>query len=1234
MLPRGTRALLALLVLSSSMRPSRSTPADIVHTFADPDVERLNHLVVDKNTGRVFVGGVNCLYQLSPDLDLVVKEVTGPKNDSNDCSMIDCPAGVVKKLTDNVNKALVIDYTTTRLISCGSLFQGMCTVRNLHNISDVAQEVREAVVANNATASTVAFIAPGPPNPSVSQVMYVGVTYTANSPYRSEVPAVSSRSLDKERMLVIAETAVTTGTRMFVNSLARERFPINYVHGFSSEGFSYFLTTQPESTATGSEFISKLVRVCHDDQNYYSYTEIPIDCTNELRKYNLVQAAYTGKAGSDLAGHLGITAQDDVLFAVFSESNATTNRPSSRSALCVYSLKAIRRKFMSNIQHCFAGHGQRGLDFISPSHQCVLTKLQTIAEDFCGLGVNTPLGGQDPIAALPVLAFKEHLTAVAATSTGDYTVVFVGTSDGHLKKVVVETATSAQKYGDLEVDPKSPVNSDLHFDSQLMHLYVMTQRKVSKVKVQECSVYKTCWDCLEAKDPYCGWCSLENKCNLRSDCQDAATDPLYWISYKSGRCTTIASVTPNQLQRTTARTLDLVIENLPTLPGQFLCAFSALDKTLITNATRKSYGVNCTTPRTDLLPSIPQAEHHFTARLSVRMTSGPDLVATNFTFFDCNTYSSCTQCVSSSFPCDWCVDGHRCTHDTAENCRNDILVTGVSRIGPSYRSGPGFCPTINATDSKEILISSGIKKNIRVKVHIIELFIVQTRFVCQFNIEGRVTSVNAQLLADTIYCDWTEFSYTSRAPNITVPFAVIWGGSKILDNPDNIHVVIYRCKDMADNCGMCLTLPQKYGCGWCQSSDKCEVKGQCNNQGSGIWLNRNETCPNPKIQFFEPQIGPWEGGTNVTIQGTNLGKTFADIYSGVSIAGLPCEPYPELYVRTKQIVCRVGGPGTPQERNGPVIVKIEDFRSISDVNFEFVDPVIESISPKYGPRSGGTVIRITGRYMNAGSKILAFIDNLPCSIINAEANETLCLTSASNTTRSGVLRMHFDSGFRQYNGVFEYVDDPTIESADSGVAGLVKIPKGIPAGGVKISVIGTNLGYVQNPEMYVYYHDKMFVSQCIAFNHTNMICNSPAVEVSADTHLDAEHPPMLEYGFLMDNVMGVQNLSAQGHKSFVLFPNPMYEVFEEEVKYDKCDYLIINGRDLNRACQESDVTVQVGNSFCNVTSLSRRQLTCQLPPPQPPVFDNTSLQNKLELPEVTVIVGGGLKYRIGKLSRV
>ncbi|XP_057324219.1 plexin-A4 [Microplitis mediator] len=1206
---------------------------DIVHQFYDPDVQRMNHLVVDKNTGRVYVGAVNRLYQFSPDLNLVVKAITGPQEDALDCSSFDCPRETVKRKVDNVNKALVIDYTTSRLISCNSLFQGTCDVRNLHNITDVVQKVKDPVVANNATASTVAFIAPGPPNPPVSQVMYVGVTYTANSPYRSEVPAVSSRSLDKDKMLNIAESAVTTGTRIYVNSLSRERYPINYIYGFSSEGFSYFFTTQLKDTEA-TNFISKLVRLCQDDMHYYSYTEIPVECKNEERNYNLVQAAYVGKAGSVLAGALGITAQDDVLYAVFAESNdPNSQRPGNDSALCIYALKSIRRKFMRNIQRCFSGEGQRGLEFISPSHKCVLTKLQTIAEDFCGLDVNTPLGGQEPMTAVPVLTFPTLLTAVAATSTGDFTVVFIGTRDGHLKKVVVESALVAQEYGDLEIDTNSTVNADLLFDSQQppMHLYVLTEKKISKVKVQECSVYKTCWDCLGAKDPYCGWCSLENKCNLRSDCQDAAKDPLYWISYKSGKCTTITSVTPELLQKTTARTLELSIDNLPTLSGEFLCAFSVLDKTLITNATRKQFGVNCTTPRTDLLPSIPIGHHHFTAKLSVRMTNGPDLVTTDFTFFDCNTYASCTECVSSSFPCDWCVDGHRCTHDTAANCRNDILVTGVSRVGPSYRSGPAFCPTINATGSQEILVPSGVKKAISVQVHIIGQFIIQTRFVCQFNIEGRVTSVNAKLRADTIFCDEMEFSYSSKPPNITVPFAVIWGGSKPLDNPDNIHVVIYRCRDMADNCGMCLAIPPKYGCGWCQSSDRCEVKEQCD-RGAGIWLDRNMTCPNPEIHSFEPMMGPWEGNTNITIRGINLGKTFNDIYAGVSVAGMPCQPYESLYIRTKQITCRVDGPGSKEPKQGPVIVKIENFRGQSRHNYQFVNPVITNIFPKYGPKSGGTIIKITGRYMNAGSEIKVMIDELPCFVISTDSNETLCMTSASDINRNGTLLITFDGRNRTYNGFFEYVDDPTIKGVGSGVAGQMKIPKGIPAGGIKMSVSGKNLGYIQNPQMYVYYDDKMFVSHCDVLSQTSMECCSPTIEVPEHVVLDAEKPMMLEYGFRMDNVTGVQNLSRVLQNSFLLYPNPIYDKFDEEVKYYKSDYLTINGQHLDRACQESDVIVQIGSTYCNVTSLSRQQLTCKPPISQPPALNAEGLPDKQELPEVIVIVGNTLRFKIGKLS--
>ena len=136
--------------------------------------------------------------------------------------------------------------------------------------------------------------------------------------------------------------------------------------------------------------------------------------------------------------------------------------------------------------------------------------------------------------------------------------------------------------------------------------------------------------------------------------------------------------------------------------------------------------------RNDLLPSIPSGESHFTSKLSLRVEEdGEDFVSTSFTFFDCNAFSSCTTCVSSLFPCDWCVDGHRCTHDTAENCRNDILVSGINQLGPRIRSGPAFCPRVTVATpggSSEILVPSGFQKSIQVKVDHTPQFIIQTRF--------------------------------------------------------------------------------------------------------------------------------------------------------------------------------------------------------------------------------------------------------------------------------------------------------------------------------------------------------------------------------------------------------------------------------------------------------------------------------------------------------------------------
>lgn len=113
------------------------------------DAKMCSNLIYSNSLNvKVFIGGRNRIYQLSPDLDIVATAITGPKNDSKDCSVNECTQNLTRKPTDNINKVLLIDYTTSRLITCGSLFQGICSVRSLQNVSLPETDVVEAIVAN------------------------------------------------------------------------------------------------------------------------------------------------------------------------------------------------------------------------------------------------------------------------------------------------------------------------------------------------------------------------------------------------------------------------------------------------------------------------------------------------------------------------------------------------------------------------------------------------------------------------------------------------------------------------------------------------------------------------------------------------------------------------------------------------------------------------------------------------------------------------------------------------------------------------------------------------------------------------------------------------------------------------------------------------------------------------------------------------------------------------------
>lgn len=196
----GRQLVLVLLLLQTSQ-------ADVLNNEVNDASQRVR-LKSDEpltnfvtTSDFVYVGGTNVLYQLDAE-DLVVESLvkTGPHHDSSKCHATGCSGAtenVTTVLTDNVNKALVVDSENQKLIVCGSLRQGSCTKYGLKNISSSEVDfLPEAVAANDAQSSTFAFIGPQRYNRwGQGNVLYVGTTYTPNGDYRHDVPAISSRNL-------------------------------------------------------------------------------------------------------------------------------------------------------------------------------------------------------------------------------------------------------------------------------------------------------------------------------------------------------------------------------------------------------------------------------------------------------------------------------------------------------------------------------------------------------------------------------------------------------------------------------------------------------------------------------------------------------------------------------------------------------------------------------------------------------------------------------------------------------------------------------------------------------------------------------------------------------------------------------------------------------------------------------------------------------------------------------
>uniref|UniRef100_A0A669QE73 Plexin-A2 n=1 Tax=Phasianus colchicus TaxID=9054 RepID=A0A669QE73_PHACC len=1171
-------SLLCLLLASLSWSASSSTSFSTFHS--EHRDWTFNHLTVHRSTGAVYVGAINRVYKLSGNLTILVAHKTGPEEDNKSCypPLIVQPCTEVLTLTNNVNKLLIIDYSENRLLACGSLYQGVCKLLRLDDLFilvEPSHKKEHYLSSVNKTGTMYGVIVR---SEGEDGKLFIGTAVDGKQDY---FPTLSSRKLPRD-----PESSAMLDYELhsdFVSSLIKipsdtlaliSHFDIFYIYGFASGNFVYFLTVQPETpegvsnSASDLFYTSRIVRLCKDDPKFHSYVSLPFGCVRGDTEYRLLQAAYLSKPGDVLAKSLNITAQEDVLFAIFSKGQKQYHQPPDDSALCVFPIRAVNAQIKDRLQSCYQGEGNLELNWLlGKDVQCTKAPVP-IDDNFCGLDINQPLGGSVPVDGVTLFtSSRDRMTSVASYIYNGYSVVFVGTKNGKVKKIRAD----GPPHGGIQYEvvtvfkDGSPVLRDMAFSIDHKYLYVMSERQVSRVPVESCEQYTTCAECLSSGDPHCGWCTLHHTCSPRDSCERA--DEPHRFADSIGQCMSIM-VQPSSIS--VSQHSLLLVSDAPDLAAGVTCLFGNL-----TEVEGQVVGsrVVCVSPAARDVPAIPVDQDWFGVVLQLKSQE------TGRTFVMPTLLPGvCLSCVNSAFRCHWCKYRNLCTHDPTTCSFQE------GRINISED-----CPQLFPTE--EILIPVGEVKPITLKArNLPQPQSGQRGYECVLSIQGVIHRVPAlRFNSSSVQCQNSSYLYDGMdISNLAVDFAVVWNGNFVIDNPEDVKVHLYKCAAQRESCGLCLKADPKFECGWCSGEGRCTLRPHCSPQPWLDWSSRNILTVS----------GPPEGGTRVTIRGVNLGLDFSEIARGVQVAGVPCAPLPEQYIVAEQIVCEMGQ-ALPGISSGPVLLCIgeckPEFTAKSVQHYTFVTPTVSFLSPSRGPESGGTLVTITGHHLGAGSHVSVLLGNQSCAFQGRSMNEIVCLSAPSAHGLGPVhVSVSVDRAQLEQMLLFEYIDDPKVQNIDSGelTCPSIAVQVGTPQRGAI-------------PQ----HHSESHPQVCVVLNATALSCLAPALAPEPRPTMDAVERPD-EFGFIFNNV---QSLRVYNDTKFIYYPNPTFEPLSSSgmLEQKPGSPIILKGKNLCPPASggaKLNYTVLVGETPCTVT-VSETQLLCE-----PPTLSG---QHK-----VTVRVGG------------
>ncbi|XP_054631731.1 hepatocyte growth factor receptor isoform X2 [Dunckerocampus dactyliophorus] len=496
--------------------------------------------------GIVYVGAVNRIYALAPNLTKLSEYHTGPLLANETCGSGTATGSKV----DNHNIALVVENMYDKgLYSCGSADNGVCRRHVLDD--DFSPKTVDEEVYCFADKVAPGRGQPSEPDvvvsPSGSQVLNVESNVIKFFVGNSEIPGLGSppngashphtMSLRKMKTSQNGFTFFSSLSHMDLIPSLRGNYYLRYVYSFHSGPFTYFLTVQQVSRDTQA-FHTRIVRMCSSDIVIRRYVELPLECIGtdkrrrrspeDMKVFNLLQAAHVSKVGHDveLQRHLKVEEGDDVLFAAFARGKPNSIKPTANSAVCVMSIKHLNSMFKMYMQKCntvdpyhFTGSHDKSCYNVSSSDDCDPHE-----------GIHE---GKEGKYRLQVTQFVQRLeywhkdltntlvTSINVVPVNGRAVAFLGTADGRL--IQVRFSRLASPHVNMRLDSQ-PVSStvvllDVDGGGSGGALLLATGNKITKVPLigPGCDQLTSCTSCLlSSRVTECGWC--DGRCTRVQQC--------------------------------------------------------------------------------------------------------------------------------------------------------------------------------------------------------------------------------------------------------------------------------------------------------------------------------------------------------------------------------------------------------------------------------------------------------------------------------------------------------------------------------------------------------------------------------------------------------------------------------------------------------------------------------------------------------------------------------------------